>query len=147
MLAKSRFWEETFSQSQKEEIFPAADKKTTLICLLKYWCLSYISATNTLTATWAERFISAHRLQSIIAGKSRLQEIETSSHITPKTKSGVMNAHMISAQLIQSTVENQGMEQLTFKLGLPTSVIVLRTVIHIYTVGQPDSEDLSLRSH
>ena len=54
-LAKSRFWEETFSQSQKEATFPASDKRATLIGLLEYWCLSYISVTDTLTATWAER--------------------------------------------------------------------------------------------
>lgn len=42
-------------------------------------------------------------------------------------------------------LENQGLEQLTFKLGLSTSVTVLRTIIHIYDIGQPDAEDLSLR--
>lgn len=52
---------------------------------------------------------------------------------------------MLSAQLIQSTVEYQELEQLTFKLGLSTSVSVLKTIVHIYAIGQPDSEDLSLR--
>lgn len=57
-----------------------------------------------------KRFVSAHMLQYIITGKSRLQELEAASHIMPKVKSRVMNAYTLSAQLAFSTLAQSGVQ-------------------------------------
>lgn len=73
-----------------------------------------------------EGFILAHsaRVQSIMAGMSRWQELEAASHVESAVRKKRADECLCSAGFLfmQSRTQTQGIVPLSFKVSFPTSI-------------------------